>query len=105
MNNSSGCQMEKELFDIAIIAAPQTVDNNPIDIRGFDEEMIRPKFSFPGKYHLTVATLVHGDLNPKYVGCSNIECTTEAYFFVDPNHNINSIAKLVMQYNFHPLYK
>ena len=84
--------MEKESFDIVIIAAPQTADYNPIDIRGFDKEMITP---FPGKYHLTVATLVHGDLNPKYVGCSSIECTREAYFFVDPNHNINSIAKLV----------
>ena len=64
-------------------------------MKGFDSEDTSSNFTFPGHYHRTVATLVHGDLNPKYVGCDNEECMTDAYFFVDPTHNINSIAKLV----------
>ena len=88
----NSCSNEKESFDIVLIAAPQTVDKTPIDLKGFDNTV---NIAFPGHYHRTVATLVHGELNPSYVGCSNAECTTEAYFFVDPNHNINSVAKLV----------
>ena len=95
MSNGCACTEEKELYDVVIIAAPQTTDKAPIDIKGVHDEEIEANFTFPGHYHRTVATLVHGDLNPAYVGCSSSDCTTEAYFYVDPEHNINSVAKLV----------
>ena len=95
MSNDVACPEEKELYDVVIIAAPQTTDKAPIDIKSVDGEEIEANFTFPGHYHRTVATLVHGDVNPAYVGCSSSDCTTEAYFYVDPEHNINSVAKLV----------
>ena len=93
--DSSKCPNEMAEYDIVIIAAPQTEDKRPIDIKGFGDKTFSQNLTFPGRYHRTVATIVHGDLNPKYVGCDTLECTTETYFFADPSHNINSIAKLV----------
>ena len=93
--DSSNCPNETAEYDIVLIAAPQTDDKSPIDIKGVGDKTFGLNLTFPGRYHRTVATIVHGDLNPKYVGCNTIECTTEIYFFVDPSHNINSIAKLV----------
>ena len=95
-NHSSACRKETDQFDMVVIAAPQTEDKSPIDFKGFKDKTVISNLTFPGKYHRTVATIVHGDLNPKYVGCDNVDCTTEVYFFVDPSHNINSIAKLVI---------
>ena len=95
-NDSNMCHKEKEEFDMVVIAAPQTEDKSPIDFKGFNDKTVISNLTFPGRYHRTVATIVHGDLNPKYVGCDNVDCTTEVYFFVDPSHNINSIAKLVL---------
>ena len=93
--DSSNCPNETAEYDIVLIAAPQTDDKSPIDIKGVGDKTFGLNLTFPGRYHRTVATIVHGDLNPKYVGCNTIECTTEIYFFVDPSHNIYSIAKLV----------
>ena len=87
--------IQEESFDIVIIAAPQTTDKDPIEIKLPDSKDTLSNFTFPGRYHRTVATLVHGDLNPEYVGCVNEECMTDAYFFVDPSSNINSIGKLL----------
>ena len=98
ITSSNDCSKDTEKFDIVLIAAPQTDDKSPISFKGFEDKALSSNFTFPGRYHRTVATIVHGELNPQYVGCDNLECTTEAYFFVDPSHNINSIAKLVISY-------
>ena len=98
ITSSNDCSKDTEKFDIVLIAAPQTDDKSPISFKGFEDNTSFSNFTFPGSYHRTVATIVHGELNPQYVGCDNLECTTEAYFFVDPSHNINSIAKLVINY-------
>ena len=81
-----------------IIAAPQTSDKRPIEIELFDSKDTSSDFTFPGHYHRTVATLIHGEFNPKFVGCLNEECITDGYLFVDPSNNINSISKLVSAY-------
>ena len=104
IRDNTTCTIEKESFDVVIIAAPQTIDKGPIKIKGFDHQLLRTNFTFPGHYHRTVATFVHGDPNPSYFGCSDAECLTEAYFFVDPNNNINSIAKQVIDSVFRKLH-
>ena len=50
-------------FDIVIVAAPQTSDKPRVQFSGLEKE---PKF--PGKYHRTVATIVHGFPNPQTLG-------------------------------------
>merc|ERR1712029_1197885 len=74
----------KKVFDILVVASPQTSDKMPLDLRNVTE------ISFPGKYHRTVATLVRcQSLNPTFFQNS----PAQANFYVDKSSVINSIAK------------
>ena len=56
-------QKEEEEFDIVIVAAPQTNDQNTkLKFVGVKT------LAFPGSFHRTVATIVHGLPNPVYLG-------------------------------------
>ena len=60
-----------------------TEDTQTLSIEGLDEPL-----NFPGKYHQTVATLVHGELNPAYFGLTT-DTMTDTIFFVDSTLNVN----------------
>jgi len=75
---------KEEVFDILVVAAPQTSDKVPLDLSNVSST------DFPGNYHRTVATLVRcQSLNPTYFQNS----PTETNFYVDKSSLINSIAK------------
>ena len=73
-------------FDAIIVAAPQTFDKNPVQFFGFDKN-----FSFPGKFHLTVATIVRGEVKNEFFGLDAE--TSPTLFIVDRNSNVNSVSK------------
>ena len=74
--------------DVVVVAAPQTVDKDPIQFLGFDQQ-----FSFPGNFHRTVATMVHGDVDETFFGLSSK--STPALFIVDGENNVNSVSREV----------
>ena len=72
-------------FDIVIVAAPQTMDMNPMDLANSTTT------KFPGKYHQIVATLVKCQgLKADYF---NVDSVTDGNFFVSSGSNVNSIVK------------
>ena len=77
---------DNSTFDVVVVATPQTRDNGPIEF--FVSSIEKPKF--PGSFHRTVATLVHGDLNPNYLSGQAPE--TSVIFMVNPGSKINSIS-------------
>ena len=44
------------------------------------------------RFHRTVATLIHGDINAAALGFTSIEDATGTNFFLDNKSNINSVA-------------
>jgi len=77
----SCAECQDEEFDVVVVAAPQTRDKTKIS--GLDIG------NFPGHYHRTVATVVHGDLNLEAVNSS-----TRINFFLSPSSTIVSISPL-----------
>ena len=75
-------------YDIVVLATPMTEDTQTMKLEGLEKPP-----SFTGKYHQTVATLVHGNLNPKYFGLTQ-ETMTDTIFFVDSTLNVNSVSLL-----------
>lgn len=73
---------EREEFDVVVVAAPQTLDKTRIS-------GLPPSLQFPGHYHRTVATVVHGDFHPEAVNS-----TTRINFFLSPSSPIVSISPL-----------
>ena len=63
-------------YDKVVLATPMTLDTQTMKLEGLEKPP-----SFSGKYHQTVATLVHGKLNPKYFGLTQ-ETMTNTIFFV-----------------------
>ena len=60
---SDGDKSKYEQADVVVIATPLTSDVSTIDLpEGVDNNQ------FPGHYHKTVATIVHGELIPEAVG-------------------------------------
>lgn len=79
---------ETSSYDVVILALPMTSDTQSLKIRGLE----LPEFE--GRYHKTVANLVHGDINPAYMADSSEGSLTNTNFIVDETKNINSIALL-----------
>ena len=77
---------DNSTFDVVVVATPQTRDNGPIEF--FVSEIEKPKF--PGTFHRTVATLVHGEIDPKYFPGQDIE--TSVIFMVNPGSKVNSVS-------------
>jgi len=75
-----------EVFDVVVVAAPQTSDKNPLKFFGFEKA-----FSFPGKFHQTVATMVKGEVREEYFGLN--PKTSPTLFIVDRDSNVNSVSK------------
>lgn len=73
------------IYDIAILATPLTDDTSTLQVEG--------QTNFPGSYHRTVATLVHGQVDPGYIGLSQDQLTM-TNFVIDPTTNVNSFALL-----------
>ncbi len=80
-----------ELFDQIILAIPFSEETTTeIQFKGFPEQ-----FVFTGRYHRTVASMVHGEVDPGYIGLSGQDEMTEENFIVDPNRKVNSFAKQI----------
>ena len=79
----------EHVFDIIVVAAPQTSDKSPLDM----SDVVT--LSFPGNYHRTVATLVRsqGGLNPKFFNIKKGQLTS-VNFFVNNASLINSVSKI-----------
>merc|ERR1719431_1442420 len=76
----TGADVEEEDFDVVVVAAPQTEDKTRI--KGLVG-------SYPGHYHRTVATVIHGTFLPQAVNSS-----TRINFFLSPSSPIVSISPL-----------
>lgn len=76
-------------FDMIIVAAPQTVDKPRVKFLGLEKEP-----TFPGEYHRTVATIVHGFPNPKTLGFKDNTTMTKVNFFLSPDNILASMARL-----------
>ncbi len=83
-----GGDKASDVFDIVVVAAPQTMDKNPLQFFGFDGEL-----SFPGTFYRTVATMVRGKVNEDFFGLSSKSLPT--LFIVDRQNNINSVSREV----------
>jgi len=70
-----------EHFDVVVVAAPQTKDKTKL--AGLDSQI------FPGHYHRTVATVVHGDIS-----LEALKSSTRINFFLSPSSAIVSISPL-----------
>jgi len=82
-------QKEEEEFDIVIVAAPQTDDQNT-KLKFVGVETL----AFPGSFHRTVATIVHGLPNPIYLGFKDSAALTKTNFFLSPDNILRSMAQL-----------
>jgi len=71
----------EEEFDVVVVAAPQTRDKTKLT--GLNNQI------FPGHYHRTVATIVHGDLI-----LEALKSSTRINFFLSPSSAIVSISPL-----------
>jgi len=95
-NNYSLSYLEKdenlksEEFDIVIVATPQTSDQPKVKFSGLNKE---PKF--PGSYHRTVATIVHGFPRPEAFGFKDNSTLTKANFFLSPSNVLASMSQLI----------
>lgn len=65
------------LYDIVVVATPLHQDVSEINFLGFSPPI---PSHFPGRYHQTVATLVHGLLNVSFLGTTD---KPEDFFFSD----------------------
>jgi len=84
-NNS----LDIDVFDLVIVAAPQTDDKPKVRFVGLENE---PKF--PGGYHRTVATVIHGFPNPQALGFKDNSTMTKVNFFLSPDNILASMAQL-----------
>ncbi|XP_074547174.1 prenylcysteine oxidase 1 [Halichoeres trimaculatus] len=82
------------LYDIVIIAAPLHQGKSDITFSGFSPPI---PSHYPGRYHQTVSTLVHGTLNMSYLGTSEpaSEFTVSDIFTTDSKDSvINSLSSI-----------
>lgn len=82
------------LYDIVIIATPLHLGLSDIDFTGISPPI---PSHYPGRYHQTVSTLVHGLLNVSYLGTTEpaSEFTVSDVFTTDSNGSIiNSLSSI-----------
>jgi len=85
--NESG-ELEKNEFDIVVVATPQTEDMPRI------KGDLMSSLEFPGFYQTTIATVVEGEPDPTALGFSDKTECPSTHFFLSRNLPIASIAKL-----------
>lgn len=79
---------EKYIYDVIIIAAPQTSDmKNKLTLRNLTEPV-----SFPGRYHRTVCTLIKGNLRGNFFGDKN--SVIDEIFTTNDKVIFNSIGRI-----------
>lgn len=86
---SSEEEVDIGVFDIVIVAAPQTADKPKVKFVGLDND---PKF--PGGFHRTVATVIHGSPNPEALGFKDNSTMTKVNFFLSLDNILASMAQL-----------
>lgn len=82
------------LYDIVVIAAPLHQGKSDITFSGFSPPI---PSHYPGRYHQTVSTLVHGMLNTSYLGTSELasEFTVSDILTTDSKDSvINSLSSI-----------
>jgi prenylcysteine oxidase/farnesylcysteine lyase len=77
----------EDTYDIVILVTPMTTDTQA----GLKIEGLQSAPQFPGKYHQTVANMVHGIIDPSYIGLTQAELTN-TNFIIDPSKKVNSFA-------------
>lgn len=77
-------------YDIVIIATPLTSDaKSPIEFTGFPNEI-----KLNGKYHRTVATIVHGKINHTYFTCPDEHSVPDLIISIGKDNFFNSVGKI-----------
>lgn len=85
-----GKDFTSSLYDIVIIATPLTEDTQAnIKFTNFPKSL-----TFPGVYHRTVCTIVHGKLNVSYFGFENEKDAVDEILTVKQNLLFSSIGRL-----------
>ncbi|KAJ4439648.1 hypothetical protein ANN_07776, partial [Periplaneta americana] len=78
------------VYDIVIVATPLTEDTHAdIYFKNFPSSL-----KFPGKYHRTVCTIVHGKLNFTYFGFENEKDTVDSILTVKLDLIFSAIGRL-----------
>ena len=77
---------------ITIIFRTETFYKNRIFSFFYAQFGLKIKPTFPGKFHRTVATVVHGEVNPKFFGFKDGTLDTPVNFIVNPASNVNSLS-------------
>ncbi|XP_063227650.1 prenylcysteine oxidase 1-like isoform X2 [Bacillus rossius redtenbacheri] len=83
-------ELNKSKYNIVIIAAPLTRDTR----KGIQLSQFPVEFSFPGTYHRTVCTLVHGQLNHSHFGFSNQDDMADEILTTNLGMVFNSIGRV-----------
>lgn len=90
VNSVHGSDFTSLLYDMIIIATPLT-ENTQASIRFLN---FPKSFMFPGVYHRTVCTIVHGKLNVTYFGFENEKEAVDEIFTVRQDLVFNSVGRL-----------
>ncbi|CAL9683484.1 unnamed protein product [Knipowitschia caucasica] len=79
------------LYDIVIIATPLHSGMSDISFSGFSPSV---PSHFPGRFHQTVSTLVHGRLNVSFLGCSSSEFRVSEVLTTASERSLSSLNAL-----------
>ncbi|XP_023708450.1 prenylcysteine oxidase 1 isoform X2 [Cryptotermes secundus] len=90
VNSVQGKGFTSSLYDMIIIATPLT-ENTQASIRFLN---FPKSFTFPGVYHKTVSTIVHGKLNVTYFGFENEKEAVDEILTVKQDLVFNSVGRL-----------
>lgn len=77
------------IYDIVVIASPQTSDQATITFKGFPENTSH----FSGHYHQTIATFVQGKLNYSYFGFNDESDAVEDIVTINTSMLYNSVSR------------
>lgn len=90
VNSVYGKDFTSSLYDMIIIATPLAA-NTQANIKFLN---FPKNFTFPGKYHRTICTIVHGKLNVTYFGFENEKEAVDEILTVKQGLLFNSIGRL-----------
>nr|CAD7586280.1 unnamed protein product [Timema genevievae] len=89
VNNNIETENNTSDYDIVIVAAPLTEDTR----RGIEFSDFPVDFSFPGEYHRTVCTMVHGKINHTWFGFKDESDMLDGVLTTKLGLQFNSLGK------------
>lgn len=79
---------ETRIYDAVILATPLTADTSPMKFVNFPVRL-----EFPGRFHRTVCTMVHGEINRNTFKFNGEDSTVDEIFTTNASLFFNSLSK------------